>query len=332
MNARTWIAIGSACFVFPAAAQQNLETAYRTTGQAVTAAFEAQRLVLQTSSAIILNGRKEIACGIVISPDGYILTKASEIAGVSSLGVTVDRQKYGAANVLVTDPAWDVALLKVDATGLVPVAFASTSDIPQGTWVAANGATTRTARRLLPGIISAKPREIPPAGGVALGVSFVAKAKTLELSGATQHGGASDAGLKKGDVILAIDGKKVATVKDIGEVLKDQKAGAMVKVTYRRGTETTTVDVRLSAKGELFEEMMSRNDQMSGDFSHRRSGFPRVIQHDILGSRSVVGGPLLDLDGRCVGMNIARANRAESFAIPVEELKEIAGRLLKAVP
>jgi S1-C subfamily serine protease len=39
---------------------------------------------------------------------------------------------------------------------------------------------------------------------------------------------------------------------------------------------------------------------------------------------------LLNLDGRCVGMNIARANRAESFAIPVEELKVIAGKLMKA--
>jgi serine protease Do len=74
---------------------------------------------------------------------------------------------------------------------------------------------------------------------------------------------------------------------------------------------------------------MNRNDQMSGEYSPRRSGFPRVMQHDILGSRSVVGGPLLDLDGRCIGMNIARANRAESFAIPVEDLKELAGRLMK---
>ena len=45
----------------------------------------------------------------------------------------------------------------------------------------------------------------------------------------------------------------------------------------------------------------------------------------------MVGGPVLDLDGRCIGMNIARANRAESFAIPVEDLKEIAGRLMKQV-
>ena len=97
----------------------------------------------------------------------------------------------------------------------------------------------------------------------------------------------------------------------------------------RRGEEEMTFQITLSAKNEMFGDSMSRNDMMSGDFSRRRSGFPRIIQHDILGSSRVTGGPLLDLQGHCIGMNIARANRAESFAIPVEELREIAARLLK---
>ena len=37
-----------------------------------------------------------------------------------------------------------------------------------------------------------------------------------------------------------------------------------------------------------------------------------------------MGGPVLDLQGRAVGMNIARANRAETFAIPAKELRELA--------
>jgi len=44
-----------------------LDSAYRTTGTAVVAAFEPQRKVLQTSSAVMLDGRKEIGYGIVIS-------------------------------------------------------------------------------------------------------------------------------------------------------------------------------------------------------------------------------------------------------------------------
>lgn len=42
-----------------------------------------------------------------------------------------------------------------------------------------------------------------------------------------------------------------------------------------------------------------------------------------------MGGPVLDLDGKCIGMNIARANRAETFAIPVEELEGIIANFMK---
>lgn len=328
MNAN-WILSITAALALPAAGQQSLDSAYRTTGTAVVAAFETQRQVLQTSSAVILDGRKEVAYGVVISAEGHILTKASEVREVPILTVTVDKTNYPEVKVLMVDPTWDVALLKIEATGLVPVVYAPTSAVPQGTWVVANGATTRTARRLLAGVVSAKIREIPAAGGAALGVILNPKSKALELDAVNEKSGAKEAGLQKGDVILSIEGRKVKKIEEIGEILKDRKAGSTVKVTYRRKDVETTVDVRLAARGEMFTDQMNRNDQMSGEFSPHRSGFPRVMQHDILGSRSVEGGPLLDLDGRCIGMNIARANRAESFAIPVEDLKELAGRLLK---
>lgn len=329
MNANWILSIASVGLVLSAQAQQSLDSAYRTTGTAVVAAFEAQRQVLQTSSAVMLDGRKEIGYGVVVSADGHILTKASEVLDAKALAVTVDQTQYREVKLLAVDPSWDVALLKIEAGGLVPVVYAPTSEVPQGTWVVANGATTRTARRLLAGIVSAKIREIPASGGAALGVVLNGKSKLLEVDAVNEKSGAKEAGLQKGDVILAIEGKKLKKIEDIAEILKDRKAGSTVKMTYRRKGEETTVDVRLAARGEMFTDQMNRNDQMSGEYSPRRSGFPRVMQHDILGSKSVVGGPLLDLDGRCIGMNIARANRAESFAIPVEDLKELAGRLMK---
>ncbi len=309
--------------------QQSLESDYRTTGSAVTAVFESQRAVLQKSSAVILDGRKEMNYGVVVSPDGYILTKASEVEVMENLSVTVDRMNYKEVKILATDPQWDIALLKVDAEGLVPVVYAPTSGTPQGSWVVANGATSRTMRRALAGIVSAKIREIPAAGGPALGVVLSSKTKAIQIEAVTDGSGAQEADLQKGDVIVSIEGKKVSKIEDIAEALKDRKAGTKIKVVCRRGGKEFTADVRLSAKGEMFADTMNRNDMMSGDYSKRRSGFPRVMQHDILGSSRVTGGPLLDLEGRCIGMNIARANRAESFAIPVEDLKEIAERLMK---
>jgi serine protease Do len=315
--------------LLPAVAQQSLDSANRTTGSAMVAAFEPQRHVLQNSSAVLLDGRREIGYGVVISPDGYLLAKASEIGEVANLSVTVNETNYPAAKVLVTDAVWDVALVKVEASALLPVVYAATSAVPQGTWVVANGATSRTTRRLLAGIISAKIREISADGGAALGVILNPKAKAPTVEAVNEKGGAKEAGLEKGDVITAIDDKSVKKIADLGESLKGRKAGSTVKLTYHRKEIDTTVEVRLVARGELITDQMSRNDQMSGEFSARRSGFPRILQHDILGSRSVTGGPLLDLDGHCIGMNIARADRAQSFAIPVEDLKEIAARLMK---
>ena len=128
MNAKWIFSIANVGLLLSAQAQQSLDSAYRTTGTAVVAAFETQRQVLQTSSAVMLDGRKEIGYGVVISADGHILTKASEILDAKALAVTVDQTNYREVKVLMVDPTWDVALLKVEATGLVPVVYAPTRD------------------------------------------------------------------------------------------------------------------------------------------------------------------------------------------------------------
>lgn len=329
MNANRILAVVCLSLALPARAQQNLETAYRTTGQAVTAAFEPVRKVLQSSSAQISEGRKESGFGVVVSPDGYILVKASEIKPLKEPTVTVDRSVYPNGRIVAEDLEWDVGLMKIDAQGLVPVTFADSSKLSEGSWIVVNGATSRFARRALAGIISANSREITASGGAALGVVLKQDTKTLEIEEVNDKSGAKEAGLQKGDVILAVDDKPVKELKELAEILKDRKAGSMVKITFRRGKDEQSAQVRLAAKSEMFEMEMNRNDQMSGDFSKRRSGFPRVIQHDVMGNSTHMGGPVLDLDGKCVGMNIARANRAETFAIPVEEVKTLVASLMK---
>ena len=64
-------------------------------------------------------------------------------------------------------------------------------------------------------------------------------------------------------------------------------------------------------------------NEMSGDLSARTDGFPMAIQHDIPLQPSECGGPLLDLGGRCVGINVARAGRVKTFAVPAKDLKEL---------
>ncbi|MFU8892595.1 MAG: S1C family serine protease [Luteolibacter sp.] len=335
MNADIRILTALVFLTCQAVAQQSLDSAYRTTGPEVVAAFDSQRAVLQTSSAVIQQGRRQLAYGVVVSADGAILTKASELEGAEGISVLIDRRTFRDVEIVATDPVWDVALLRVDADDLTPVEFLETDagDLPHGTWVVANGATSRFARRAMAGVISAKPRTIPAAGGAVLGVVLKVTDDGLRVESVVEASGAERAGLKEGDILKAVDGTDVEIAENIVEAIGERTAGEIIEVRYLRDGEETTVDVPLIAREELFaEQMMNRNDMMSGDFSKRRSGFPRVIQHDILGNSSSVGGPLLDLDGRCVGMNIARANRAESFAIPAGEVREIAARLMSRKP
>lgn len=365
-------------------AQQSLETLYRLTGDAVTGVFEPQREVIQKCSAVIYNKRDEIAYGVVISKDGYILTKASEIqreekseeegedkaepegekksedkakpdskeksepgkefklpipeglpprakiedTGPIVLSVRVDKQEFDDVKIVHIDKKWDVALIKVDAQDLTPAEFAPDSKLEQGTWVVVNGATSRTKRRVLAGIISAQAREIPKDGVVGLGLVLEKVKDKLQVKDLSKGSGADLAGVKVDDIIVNLEQKKVAELKDIAEILAGKKAGDEVKLTVKRAGKDLELTVKLAILAGS-EKPMDRNDQMSGDFSKRRSNFPRVIQHDILANSNTMGGPVLNMKGQVVGMNIARANRCETYAIPVEELQVIAKEMLE---
>lgn len=329
MNAERFLILSAAAAVLstPSAyASQSLETAKRKVGNEVLAAFETQRAVMQQCSAVIKQGRDQLSYGTVVSADGYVLTKASEIAEAQGLTVIVAAQTFNEVKRVAVDQAWDVALLKVEATGLKPVVYRE-SELAQGTWVVANGASSLAQRRVAVGIISAKPRAIPPEGGLALGVLFDPAAKKLLIKEVAEKSGAKDAGLLAGDVIVAINDKPLTTGEEMSDLLEKAKDGEVVKVSYLRKGKPHQVEVKLKACGEMFEQPESRNDEMSGHYSKRRGNFPMVLQHDILANNKMIGGPLLDLDGKCVGMNIARADRAQTFAIPAAELPKLLEKL-----
>src|SRR4051794_17643768 len=81
---------------------------------------------------------KDAALGTVVSPDGYVLTKASELR----LGKVTVKTKDGRdldATVTATSDAYDLAVLKADGTGLTPISWGSTADAPVGNWVSVPG-------------------------------------------------------------------------------------------------------------------------------------------------------------------------------------------------
>lgn len=307
-------------------AANSLPSEQRKNNRMVQAVLEPVRVALQQSSAVFYNeeDRRPFIYGTVVSAHGLILTKASELQEVKGFSIRVDEVNFKEAKIIATNETWDLALVKVDAENLVPVTWASTSDLAHGTWVVSNGATTRRYRRPRAGMISANKREIPGGHTAVLGVGLKNGEGGVEITSVTEGSGAESAELKKGDLVIQVNDALVETRKQLQDELTKFRVGDTIELQVQRGDKILDFEVEMMARHKLFGGPQSRNDSMSGEFSPRRSGFPMVLQHEMTLSRRSVGGPLLDIEGRCIGMNIAMANRVENYAIPVEHLlKEI---------
>jgi serine protease Do len=106
--------------------------------------------------------RKEesLGSGFVISKDGYIVTNYHVIKGADQIKVILhDKTEFDGA-VVGTDPMTDLALIKIKAGNLVPLAFGSSDNTPVGSWVVAIGSPFGLEQTVTAGIISAKGRII----------------------------------------------------------------------------------------------------------------------------------------------------------------------------
>jgi serine protease Do len=96
--------------------------------------------------------------GVIVSADGYILTNAHVARDADELTVTLLNNKDYKAKVVGTDDKTDIAVLKVDAKGLVPAALGDSDEIRVGEWVVAVGSPFGLTQTVTQGIISAKGR------------------------------------------------------------------------------------------------------------------------------------------------------------------------------
>ena len=104
--------------------------------------------------------------GVIITPDGYIVTNNHVIAGATTLEVTLNNNKTYTAKLIGTDPSSDIALIKIDADEKLPfLTFADSDNTQVGEWVLAVGNPFNLNSTVTAGIISAKARNISERGG-----------------------------------------------------------------------------------------------------------------------------------------------------------------------
>ena len=98
--------------------------------------------------------------GVIISPDGYVVTNNHVIEDSDKIEVTLNNKSKYVAELIGTDPSTDIALLKIDASKLPFIIFSNSDSIRIGEWVLAVGNPFNLTSTVTAGIVSAKGRSI----------------------------------------------------------------------------------------------------------------------------------------------------------------------------
>ena len=111
--------------------------------------------------------------GVIIREDGYIVTNNHVIDGATKIEVTLNNNQTYPATLVGTDPATDVALLKIEAEGLPIIPFGDSDKLRLGEWVIAIGSPYDLRSTITAGIVSAKGRSMQNYSGEFKIESFI---------------------------------------------------------------------------------------------------------------------------------------------------------------
>jgi len=266
-----------------------------------------------------------VALGTVVDTNGLALTKASELKkGKLTCWLAIEQEVD--AEVIGIDEEEDVALVQVHAQGLKPVRWAL-GDVALGQWAITPG-IAETPQAV--GIISALPRRIRPPRAL-IGVQFEFSGAAPKIQELLPGLGAEKAGLKPGDIIVGLNHATVSNRVQVIEALREFREGQTVKLRVRREDKEFDAEVRMMVprSGDAGSDPYSerRLSRLTGEVSQRAEGFEQAIEHDSVLPPWLCGGPLVNLDGKAIGLNIARAGRVTTYALPSRLVKRILDNL-----
>ncbi len=280
--------------------------------------FDSPARSVAKSVVAVLIDSEPVGVGTVVSPDGWILTKASVLTGAATC--RLDDQSVVEAQKRAELPEHDLALLKVDRRGMAAVEF---SDDPSP-GVAEVLCAVLPDQELKPGIVSIEARPIPPeprwTGNVTEDTADGPKIARPTRFGwqNTENLSLTGTGLRWDDVIISIDGHAtpdVASLKDVLTAeLSDYRTGDLVTVELIRGGSPRSVRTSLPPATVVQSHRIEKYD------SPRRSGFAAAFDSDIELAIHQVGGPVIDDRGHVRGIAIASRGRDETRRGPTTVL------------
>lgn len=275
-----------------------------------------------------------VSFGTVVGDGTTVLTKWSEVEDYLDVIQVQGGDRSGFPAVVEgVFPEEDLVLLKLGdgvdgsgnqvaaGSGLVPVKFVPVG-LPLGKILTAVEPGGKSVGYGVVGVLERNLRETDQAQiGVEADGEF--RGKGVRISGVQPEYGAAKAGIQEGDVILQIDERRISGLQELRNALSGKMPGDKVKMILETAGKEREVEVVLSNRpvdGQFSEARLNIMEAMGGKLNRVRSGFSRVVQSDMKIQSNQIGGPVVDLEGRVVGITVARADRTKTYLMGSEAL------------
>lgn len=279
------------------------------------------------STVWVWSGKRLLSMGTVVGDGRRVLAKWSQLAFArGALQVVGGRHEEATAQVVGVYEDDDLAVLELvdESVSFPPVQWSSDPSPSLGRFLVA---ASPVSSPLSIGVVAVEERVLRLSDQALFGVYLEnAPGGGARIGRMDLDGGADEAGLRVGDVLLELDGEVIQESYELGNRLREKSPGDPVTVKYRRGGEEKVVEVILGsrAKYKKFPEGRLRVMRaMGGPISLRSDDFPVVVQTDMQLRPEQCGGPVTDLDGNVVGLTISRTDRTRSFIIPSARIQEL---------
>lgn len=274
---------------------------------------------------------KNVALGTIVDADGWILTKNSELIANAAPSVILKDGRSLAAKIVGVELKYDLAMLKVDAKDLAPIKWGDNKSAMVGELLASPGTGSEA---VAVGVLSVAARAVrardlpvsnPPANSGFLGVALEEAEGGARIVQIVANSAAGRAGLRVGDVVTLIAKTPIIDSETMVNTIQLHKPGETVEIKVKRGEKELELKATLDKRTPEQANKRDFQNNMGSVLSDHRGGFPQILQHDSVLKPSDCGGPVVDLDGKALGINIARAGRVESYAIPAEAVQKLIG-------
>ena len=133
---------------------------------------------------------------------------------------------------------------------------------------------------------------------------------------------ADSAGIAPGDVIERLQDLEISSGRAFIRTVRRHQPGDTLVLVIRRGDESKSVEVTLTHPFGDFLSQFAQQSRMGSTLSDRRDGFADVFSHDAAILPADCGGAVVDLNGSAIGVNIARAGRTETLALPKDVVRK----------